>query len=770
MARLKELWNAGPLITPVMIQASNNESGQLRPVEPDQQTARVIAGITDTKYNTILVPPSAHSRKKPVPDDSFIAVGFDTEFGPDHKLLSIQYSSLREGKIESTVIYRDSLTKESLLKDVTSFLGGASLPSLIILISHFAQVEVSHITNALKDFDIHTFNRALEASTEYEFRDPEPDQYISGEVDLAVNTKLKIIDLYGFVPSALEKIGKSLGFEKSDIGGIGGKPETYWKRHMDEFLGQYPREFDRYARRDAEVALHAWVRLRTFNLGYGIDVLNYHTTAGLALAIFRTKYLPSWEGVGYTAPVFEFAEPYHRKDKTDKWVTSYRNRKFLRNDWRIVRDHALRAYWGGNAQSFGRGIFEEPFSYYDVDSLYPSSAALQPLPNAATKWVTFDTLASTVGLEGYADISFRFPKGTFYPSLPVCGFKTTKLYFPLAGTTSVTLSEVREAQRLGAEITKISGIGFTPSESEVNHPVRNFAIEFLRLKRESAKGSYERDLYKLILNALIGKFAERKKDMEVGELLSFFQKGDMSAADVAAIYKVRARARAWRNPPGDVGSGWWVEAASLILGKARALMSQFVSKGAYFTATDSVLLPRGVSIDCDALTALRSVGSDLKLEASPDKAWLMRTKVYVLWEKGAPVKFARHAIPVERDENFLNWVELSLRKGHAVPFKPRRTHIISIKDVVTKGKSFGSSEVMSINPSTGWDNKRDPRGFTIDLFSGKGTLFPPHQEMPEKMASPGRPRNPEVDRIIAATGINREAAKKRLSRNSTNCL
>ncbi len=748
-----------------MTLVNGNISGHI-----DTQTARVIAERSDTKYNQVLRPP-ARLRRPASPKD-FISLGFDTEFDPNGRLLSIQYAVVRnDGRLESTVIYRNELNKELLLKDIAIFVGG-NLPKLVVLVSHFAQAEVSHITGALRDFAVHSYNKALEASTEYEF--PEPENYVQcvADVALANNTsvRLRIVDLFGFVPSSLDKIGKSLtqslgqDSTKLSVEGVGGKPETYWKTHMDELLRDHPREFDQYARRDAEVTLLAWARLRDFALkNYGLDVLDFRTTAGLALGVFRTKYLPSWKEE--VAPTFKFAEPYNKKEKkTGKWVRAYRNVLYLRNDWRPVRDFAYRAYWGGHAESYGRGLFEGPFSYYDVDSLYPSSAALQPLPNAETEWITFDNLEDLDGLEGFADVTFSFPAQTFYPNLPVPGFKTSKLYFPLAGSTSVTIAEAREALRLGVKITKISGIGFKPRSTEVNHPVREFAIEFLRLKRESPKGSYERDLYKLILNALIGKFAETKKDAEVRRILSLLQGGVITFEDAPGIYREYQRGQyAGHKTPTDVGSGWWIEAASLVLGRARALMSEFVSKGALFTATDSVLLPSGTSIEAPALTALRSVGSDLKLEASPDKAWLMRTKVYALWEGDRVVKLARHGIPME-DAEFIRWVEDSVAKGEALPLTPTKTHLFTFKETITKGKPFGSSTLRETHPSLEWDNKREPRGITVELFRGMGRLYPPYGEMPEKMQTSGRPRSHEIDRIVGSDNISREAAKKRLQR------
>lgn len=595
-----------------------------------------------------------------------------------------------------------------------------------MLVSHFAQAEVSHLSNVLTDFRLRVYNRALEATTDYEYFEPEP--YVGGESEIG-KVRLRVLDTFGFLPMGLEKIGKALGFEKQSLEGVGGRPEEYWKRHMDQLLKQHPDEFDRYARRDAEAALLAWTRLREFALrNYNIDPLHFRTSPGMAMGIFRTLYLHS-----PVAPTTPFPEAYHTR-KAGKWVTRYRNIPYLRHDLRPVRDFALRCYWGGRAESYMRGLLEAPLSYYDVDSLYPTSAALQPLPNKETEWVSFDIIEAATGFEGFADVTFHFPDSCLYPNLPVPGFKSNKLYFPLSGSTSATLAEVREAQRLGAEILSINGVGFQPGYSEINHPVREFALEFLKRKRESE--GYEKELYKLILNSLIGKFAETEKNVEVGTILGMVHSGALTWEQVPGFYK--ARFQPWRKTVRNVGSSWWIEAASLILGKARALMSQFISKGALMTATDSVLLPRNTPLDCPAFDALRSIGSDLRLEYQPDKTWIMRTKVYMLWENGKPVRWARHGIPMD-DGNFVRWVQNSVRKGSARPFKPRKTHLVSIKESLMKGKALGTSEVKTISPKLDWDAKR-LMTHPVGLFS-ESSYCPPHPEMPEKMRGRGRPKN-----------------------------
>jgi len=456
---------------------------------------------------------------------------------------------------------------------------------------------------------------------------------------------------------------------------------------MDWLLAEHSDAFESYAKRDAEVALVAYTAMRKFYQDYhGIDVLHHKTTPGLAMAVLRSRYL--------TEPVVPFdlhPEPYHHKNKkTGEWKVSYRNRAFLREEWRKPRRFAMLAYWGGRNEANGRGLLKAPVELYDVVSLYPSSAVLQPLPNARTKWTEFSSLEETAGLEGFANVNFEFPPDCMYPCLPVPGEMSDKLYFPLKGTSWCTLAEVREAVRLGATITSIAGIGFLPGPYEINHPVRQYALDFMEKKRNS-QGA-ERETNKLLLNSLIGKFVETQKDTELGQVLALLKHGTITQEQASQVYKEKTSPT--RKRPKDVGGGWWIEAASLILGKARALMSQFISKGATMAVTDSVLLPKGTDISCPALDELRSIGSDLKLEHEADTSWILRTRAYVLSENGKVVKVARHGFGMPEEE-FVSWVEQCIKEGKPIPITARKTHLVSLKEVIQRAKQLGEQESKS---------------------------------------------------------------------------
>jgi len=694
----------------------------------DSYRTSTIAGLTDSKYDSILKPSKP---KKSVAN--FTILGFDTEFTNDGRLLSVQLAGLAAEKIVSNIFYTSELDKERLFGYVKQFCqeNSVELAENIVLVAHFASAEISHIRNFLRDFSLRTYNRALEGSTEIEYFDASgrENEFVEGTAEVE-RYKLRIVDLFGFYQMSLDTVGKMYGFEKISLEGIGGREEQYWKENMDLLLAEHPQHFDTYAKRDAEVAILAYTHMRRFYQdNHRLDVLHYKTTPGLAMAIFRTQYLQE-----PVAPFELHPESYHLKNKkTGKWETKHRNKPYLNEEWRKPRRCAMLAYWGGRNEANGRGLLKAPVELYDVVSLYPSAAALQPVPNARTKWIEFSSLEATAGLEGFANVSFEFPPDCMYPCLPVPGEMSDKLYFPLEGTTWCTLSEIREAVRLRARIIKITGIGFKPGPDEIDHPVRQYALDFMEKKRNSQ--GPERETNKLLLNSLIGKFVETQKDTELGQVLAMLKHGTITQEQASQVYKEKTSPT--RKRPKDVGGGWWIETASLILGKARALMSQFISKGAIMAVTDSVLLPKGTDINCPALDELRSIGSDLKLEHEADTTWILRTRVYVLSKNGKVVKAARHGFSMPEEE-FLAWVEECEKKGEAIPLTAKKTHLVGLKETIEKGKTLGQTEIRESHPTLDWDQKR-LAAREVNPFS-EWALFPPQPEMPERMRERGRPR------------------------------
>jgi hypothetical protein len=330
---------------------------------------------------------------------------------------------------------------------------------------------------------------------------------------------------------------------------------------------------------------------------------------------------------------------------------------------------------------------------------------LQPLPNKGTEWIPITMENMNDDLEGYVCVEFEFPEGTRYPCLPVHGALKDRLYFPLKGISYCTMVEIREALRLGCKIKKIKGYGFKPSDKEINHDLKAFMKEMLEFKTQSPKGSLEHETYKLIANALIGKLAQRRAE----DHLDYAQ--ELYATYGVPLSKFRFKGRE------KVGSTWAPEWASLILGKARALMSQFINEGALMTVTDSVLLPNNASLECEALKELRQVGSDLEAEPyGVESALIVRSKLYALMDaKGEIVKEAHHAVHLS-SEQCKEIFEKALELGYDPDIEGNKEHIIKLNEALMKGKPLGSSELKPSRIYFRWDYKRILSQELINMF------------------------------------------------------
>ncbi len=644
-----------------------------------------------------------------------ILIGFDTEFDPrTHELISIQLSL---GIGRSKIYYLNEINAQKLHEMVLSFLreNGVepSMDAIIYLISHFSLAEVSQVRDALKDLKLMPFHESLMAKT----RGVKPEMFIR--------------DLWAYYKMGLDKVGIAVGYPKVELD----------VERIDRIRIEDPILFERYALRDAEIAIEAFNRLRELIWeGYGIDVLRHPTMASTSAAIFRQNFLKE-------APFPFKVEKFKRiRRRGESFKDEIEERKLFDGDL-SVRQMALRCYWGGRNEAYVRGLIEEEMEYYDIISLYPSAAMLQPLPLIDTKWLKFDNLEDIKGLEGFCEVKFKCQNDLMYPPLPVCENYHDRLYFPLKGWSFCTLAEVRKAVELGAEIINIRGYGFIPSEKEVNHPLKEFFTHFMKRKKEVEHGSLEYEAHKLVMNSLIGKLCQRNPELSVEDVQWVMREQGMSFNDVAKMLRSPKLSRAFKVAT-EVGSTWAPEWSSLILGKARSLMIDFISKGAYFTSTDSVLYPKGVNLECESLRELESVGSGLKKEYDVDRALIIRTRCYILWKNNEIVRTARHGVHAS-EEDFKKVIsELlkdPLKVKDEIRFKKR--HIVKLGESLRRAIPFGISEDVERTFNLKWDGKRLLLNPNVNPFVEASETRPLEEAPPAKERRRRRATANDLERI-----------------------
>ena len=668
-----------------------------------------IERISDEKYDAVMKPIQP---KKPVAEPTII--GFDSEFNPrTGQLISVQFALIKNGQLESELFYLNSLTSQDMLGCILRFLADVGIAvraekPRIYLVCHFASAEISKIKDYLKEFRIKVYNKAMSGEGEFVWTGEEEYENEAHMKSAKLGKyRIKILDLYGFFPRKLEDIADMIGLPKLEVDAS----------RIDEIRGENPALFEAYAKRDAEICAKSFIELRDLFLSeYEVDILYYPTTASLAGAIFRQKFLR-----GPAAPVREEVRAFRKLTKKKGWVTTYR-KIALFDGSRDVRHMSLLCYWGGRAEAYVRGLIKGDFEYRDVVSLYPSASLLQPLPNENTKWIQFSSLKEALPLEGFCQVNFQFPSDCRYPCLPVMVPGINKLFFPLKGESYCTIAEVKAALKMRVKIHSIRGWGFRATESEAEHDLAAFMKHFMRKKEPESKGTIRYEMWKLIMNSITGKLNQKNPEIGLTEVQSFMLRKGLSLEEMSR-WLSDYRLRGLIAKPRSVGACWAPEWASLITGRARALMAEFIAKGSLFCSTDSVLLPEGTDLKCDSLTQLRSVGSDLQKEFDVDTVFIARTRLYALMKDGKVVKNARHGT-IASEEGFNEVVLKCLEAGRDLELPVQKIHLAGLKEVFKKGKRLGEEELLERKILWGWDEKRVLVNPKINIFRERSETIP----------------------------------------------
>jgi hypothetical protein len=669
----------------------------------------VLAQILEESAGVFLSATISRPKNASVVVKTPLIIGFDTEYRPaDRSLLSVQFAVRSAlGVIESRVYYppHPKLSVGDFATLLFTFMADVAVPPpsqrRVYLVAHFAQAELGGFEDPLRDWDIRQVGKAHAARITLTASDGR-------------SWGVRLLDLFGYFPTSLASVGESIGLPKLDVDAS----------NLESLLSADPGAFETYAKRDAEIAVLALERFRAKTLqGWGIDVLERPTLASLASDIFRRHFLKS-----YPAPVrSEIVVERRRHGEGYRQVT----RKVLKfNGSSDVRLMACRSYWGGRTEAFIHGLYVGPVVMRDVVSLYPHAAILQPLPTERTKWESVPSVDAVAAMEGFGQFEFEFPTGTMYPCLPVVREGIGRLVFPRKGETYCTFAEIRAALVMGADVEPIRAWGFHPGAREREHDIGGYMKKFLAQKNAEAKGSIEYETAKLLLNALIGKFSERRRDSMVVRMER--QARAHGAPGVVALFAKAGVTRGASLRSVATGSAWAPEWSALILGKSRALMAPMVARGALLVSTDAVVMPAGVALDTDSFRDLERVGSGLVDEAVGDAAFIVRSRLYGVLRK--PENLTPDQIVLAQDKN---WVVLKVARHGSPETKPQfaqtildclaarrdvtgpvgKVRLLGARQSVLSDQPLNESIVENRQTHLRWDGKRALRDRDVNIFT-----------------------------------------------------
>jgi hypothetical protein len=440
-------------------------------------------------------------------------------------------------------------------------------------------------------------------------------------------------------------------FERQGLAAVAeafGLQKLEWNRKKVTRADLRSKNFREYALHDAWLCARIMQHLRTTFEPWSVDPIREKTAASCASSVFRRGWVSKTIG--------------------------------CEND--RARTAGMRACWGGRAEAFARGSFAH-LTELDLSSAYPRAAiALGILPTLAS-WKECRSLRSLDRLKhGLAHVRFRWPKDELYPSLPMI-LPEAQVYV-LEGQEWVTFDEVRAALDAGCHVEIVEAWGYSKGTTIL----RDYMQEMLE-RREKAKGA-ERVAYKLLANALIGKFAQRVSDIDIEEMRKAAETagvpmddlGRMSREELEAL-GVTAKIR--------VGSVFMPEWNALITGHVRARLGVLIrNTEAVYAATDAVWTAKPPS----------RLPSDLQVKrAGP--AIIARTRFGVIFDDPKSPHVAHHSV----------WTRQAglrvLKDLDGPPKKYALRRPIKLRESMRAGRRFGEWVQEFRIADAFWDNKRE---------------------------------------------------------------
>ncbi|MBW3795244.1 hypothetical protein GPK29_09890 [Aeromonas hydrophila] len=315
---------------------------------------------------------------------------------------------------------------------------------------------------------------------------------------------IQFIDTLFLAPnkSPLAKLGAMIGLPKVEI------PEGYSIERMAELLDDDREAFERYALRDAEIAVRYALKIREL-LRKLFGLLELPRSLGaVGVAVFRQQLKAA--DVDYMSAFgLELAKIERWNAGKGKVTTKVVRRPSPARG--LYEDLAIRCYHGGRNESFMMGPTPIGDWYdWDLKGAYTTGLCDLLVSDYANMYTSSDPQDFIGHVMGFAYVEFAFPTGTRFPCLPVRS-EQYGLRFPLSGLAYVTAPEIELALSMGATIAIKHGV-IVPWVAGSQPLFEDFTRMIQRLRQEYPKKSLEEVMVKEIGNSLYGKLAQGLSD------------------------------------------------------------------------------------------------------------------------------------------------------------------------------------------------------------------------------------------------------------------
>ncbi|WP_156904791.1 DNA polymerase [Ferrimonas senticii] len=320
-----------------------------------------------------------------------------------------------------------------------------------------------------------------------------------------IETKVRFIDTMLLSSKAsLDDIGELVGIPKMNLA-------DGMIARMDDLYCEDRGLFERYAVRDAQIALEYGLKMQQFALvdmreDTGLELKQLPSTLGnFAVSLFKHTG-------GGVDQMHEFLG-YEKRKSEYFHAKSNGIRKSVTIAKTVSREYtdalAVHCFYGG--ANFGAyfGVTEQgDYNDYDLSGAY-TTALVDILEadylNSFESKNLEDYLGHTMG---FAYVRFKHPEGTKWGLLP-CRTDLRGIYYPLEGETYVTAPELQLAHDAGVEIEILHGQVIPWKSGSVSQ-----FKAFTKIIREQ-RSKYKREgnelydqLWKLIGNTLYGKVGQ----------------------------------------------------------------------------------------------------------------------------------------------------------------------------------------------------------------------------------------------------------------------
>lgn len=488
-----------------------------------------------------------------------IVIGFDTETceGPP---ITVQFFSEQLPKINACIFVNQQNVMDKALRHLTKHCKGRHF----VVYGHNLKFDLLSLFYSVND-------RLVARRGEFEFT--YKDWRIWGVYgqptfcileDDRTDTQVMFVDTFSWFSTSLAKVAKLICPDLPKLAQPKDLGNKQFSASDDHFVA--------YAMRDAEVAYYAGCQIdsmhKDFNLRQAV------TVADMASKIFQQHYITD------AAPIWNTGAPF--------------------------AEGLMHSYHGGknNVVPGASPAWHSPVDAWDLSSAYPH--AMTQLPAFSQSKLFKHACMFSKSARSFPEHGVYCITGTAAPCDWPCVFD--KNFKPVRGPFDkvwITGYELNEARRIGEiKLSRVWGHYYdTDNDPVTDTAFARYVNDFYELKQSATDPVY-RFMYKVLLNALYGKFIQSRERVTDQGVIS------------------------WKHGPLHHPF-----AASLITGHTRSVMHRIEHETkALHTATDGVFCGQANSPPGDVFTwAPQSGLGAIESEGKGMELCMLRNKLYLLY-------------------------------------------------------------------------------------------------------------------------------------------